>query len=374
MKRTKILILKFPYSSTYGGGEKHTFTLVQQLSKNYDFYLLSTCSVLVPEFKQRGWPVKTTWAGTEPVTPRALIWFFITWPVILLNLLRHLLYYKMVHQIDVLFCLSLTEKVLLTPWARLFGIKVIWMEHLQIERWLLANPLRLFYVLWSRLATVVTVVEAVKDQLIKLGVPKPRVTVIYNAIDVKAFTPHASLPTELLEHFRILFIGRLATEKGIDDLLQAVAIVRQTIPHLTVTLVGEGPARSDLEKLTANLELTEVVQFAGFQNNIPHWMQQCDVLVLPSTRRETFGIVIIEALATNKPVIATTTGGLIEIVDRYGWLVPPHRPAAIAEALIDVYTNYELALHKTSRGRIRVLELFQERRMIQEYDALFHKA
>ena len=161
----RVLLAKFPYSSTYGGGEKHTLTLVQHLSKEYDFFLLSTCSVLVSEFKKRGWSVASTWAGTEPVTPKAVLWFFVTWPAILINLLCKLLTYKLRHHVDAIFCLSLTEKVLVTPFARLFGIKVFWMEHLQIERWLLANPLRFFYILWSRLATVVTVVEAVKDQL-----------------------------------------------------------------------------------------------------------------------------------------------------------------------------------------------------------------
>lgn len=370
-KRRHILILKFPYSSTYGGGEKHTITLVERLRADHDFYLLSTCSVLTAEFQKRDWPVATAWAGTEPVTPKALVRFFFTWPLITANLLLKLLRYKLQHHIDVIFCLSLTEKVLITPLARLLGIKVVWMEHLQIERWLVTNPWRIWYVVWSRLATVVTVVEAVREQLMKLGVSNHNIAVIYNAVDVKAFTPHPSTPMQLTDQFRVLFIGRLATEKGIDDLLQAVAQIRPIIPQTKLTLVGAGPAQANLTTLATALALEDIVEFSGFQENIPYWMQHCDVLVLPSTRRETFGIVIIEAFATDKPVIATTTGGLMEIVDRYGWLVPPYRPTAIAEALIDVYNNYELALHKASRGRIRVLELFQERRMIQEYDTLF---
>jgi glycosyltransferase involved in cell wall biosynthesis len=366
-----ILILKFPYSSTYGGGEKHMLTLVERLRDRHDFYLLSTCSVLLPEFRKRSWATATTWAGIEPVTLHALLWFCFTAPAIWFNLFRLLIVYKLRHRIDTLFCLSLTEKVLLTPWARLLGMKVIWMEHLQIERWLTANPLRLLYILWSRFATVVTVVEAVKEQLKKLGVPDNRITVIYNAVDTKAFPPSPSSPHTLGEQFRILFIGRLATEKGIDDLLHAVAQVRLTIPPVHLTLVGDGYWRPDLETLAQQLKIADIVEFAGFQDNIPHWMKQCDVLVLPSIRRETFGIVIIEAFATVKPVVATTTGGLTEIVDRYGWLVPPHRPQALAEALIDVHDNYQLAVYKASSGRVRVLELFQEKRMIQEYDALF---
>ncbi len=371
MKQRRILIMKFPYSSTYGGGEKHTITLVEQLSVHHQFYLLSTCSVLLPEFKKRGWQHQKIWAGTEPVTPQALAWFLLLWPIVFVQLAFWLLRYRIQYRIDVLFCLSLTEKVLLTPVARLLGIKVIWMEHLQIERWLLASPLRFCYRLWSRFARVVTVVEAVREQLIQLGVRAASIQVIYNAVNVKQFTPTPSQPDDLLHRFRVLFIGRLAIEKGIDDLLQALQELLPQIPNIQLTIVGEGQERAHLLELTSQLELTEHVQFVGFRNDIPEVLKTCDVLVLPSTRRETFGIVMIEALATVKPVIATTTGGLTEIIDRYGWLVPPHRPSAIAEALLDVYHNYELAIHKASNGRIRVLELFQERRMLEEYDKLF---
>ena len=333
--RRNILILKFPYSSTYGGGEKHTITLVDQLSTHYNFYLLSTCSVLLPEFAKRQWQHQRIWAGTEPVTPQALLMFLLLWPAILMNLLFWLVRYKIRYHIDTLFCLSLTEKVLLTPWARLLGIKVIWMEHLQIERWLLASPLRWAYRLWSRLAKVVTVVEAVREQLIQLGVPASHIHVIYNAVNVKQFTPTPSQPDALVKRFRILFIGRLAVEKGIDDLLYALEEVLPQIPVANLTIVGQGPERSHLEQLVSNLHLNDRVEFVGFREDIPEVLKQCDVLVLPSTRRETFGIVMIEALATVKPVIATTTGGLTEIIDRYGWIVPPHKPSAIAEALAD---------------------------------------
>lgn len=366
-----ILILKFPYSSTYGGGEQHTLTLVERLGEKHRFWLLSTCRVLLPEFKKRGWAHQAIWAGTEPVTLDALVLWLFTWPAILVNLLGWLIRYKMRYQIDTVFCLSLTEKVLLTPFARLLGMRVIWMEHLQIERWLVASPLRLLYVLWSRLTTVVTVVAAVEDQLVKLGVPAKQVRVIYNAVDVSKFSPSPSRAEDLAQHFRVLFVGRLASEKGIDDLLQALQIVRQQVPHIQLNIVGEGTQRSTLEQLTQQLKLTEIVTFSGFSQDIPTVLKQCDVLVLPSTRRETFGIVLVEALASVKPVIATTTGGLTEIVDQFGWSVSPHTPAAIATALIDIYQHYDQAVQKASAGRQRVLELFQVDRMVTDYDTLF---
>lgn len=370
-KSRRILILKFPFSSTFGGGEKHTLTIVDKLKNTHQFWLLSTCSVLIPEFQKRHWNVQTAWGGTEPVTLKALVIFFFTAPFIQLNLLRHLLRYKFAHKIDTLYCLSLTEKVLITPWARLLGMRVIWVEHLQIERWLLQSPLRLFYVLWSRLATVVTVVEAVKTQLVQLGVLQKNIQVIYNSIDTNQFVPHPSTASQINTSFNILFVGRLASEKGIDDLIEAIRIVKPAIPHMTLTIVGKGDWQTDLENLVSKYSLESTVKFVGFQENVSTWIQQCDVFVLPATRRETFGIVAAEALATVKPVITTNVGGLPEVVGNYGWLVEPHQPEAIANALQEVYLDYDNALHKAQAGRLHVLELFREDTMIQSYDKLF---
>ncbi len=364
-----ILITKFPYSSTFGGGEKHTLTLVEQLQqRGFQFYLLSTCTTLVPEFKKRGWSVQRIWAGTEPVTPMALMKFFIIAPFVWLNLMRWLLWYKKYQQIERLICLSLTEKILLTPWAKLLGMQVFWMEHLQIERWLLASPLRYLYIFWSRYATVVTVVEAVKQQLIALGVSNEHIQVIYNSVDLSEFVSQPALPIQ--DRFELMFIGRLAQEKGIDDLIQAVRQLTSTIPQLHLTILGQGYWRADLEALTVKLQLQSHVHFLGFQEQVMGWLQRSHVLVLPATRRETFGIVLAEALALEKPVVATTVGGLPEVVGDNGWLVPPHQPIALAQAIREIYQAYPVAVAKAKLGRQRVVDLFAEDRMIEAYAQL----
>lgn len=367
----RILITKFPYSSTFGGGEKHTLTLVERLQqRGYHFYLLSTCSVLVPEFQKRGWPVRTVWAGTEPVTLLALLKFFFTAPFIWCNLLRWLWWYRRHEQITTLICLSLTEKILLTPWARLFGMNVFWIEHLQIERWLLSSPLRWPYVLWSRLVTIITVVTAVKQQLIQLGVLTQHVQVIYNAIDLSQFTPHPSALEKIQQRFDLIFIGRLATEKGVNDLITAVALLKEHISHVHLTIVGTGDLQQQLEQLQHAQHLEQYISFVGFQADIRPWLQRSDVLVLPATRRETFGIVLAEALAMEKPVVATTVGGLPEVIGHNGWLVAPHDPIALSVAITDIYQNYPAAVAKAQAGRRRVVDLFSEDRMIEAYARL----
>ena len=83
-----ILILKFPYSSLMGGGEKHTITVVDELQKkDFNFFLVSSCKVLLKEFRKRHWYYKKLWAGIEPVTKFSVILFLFIAPIIFLDLL-----------------------------------------------------------------------------------------------------------------------------------------------------------------------------------------------------------------------------------------------------------------------------------------------
>ncbi len=367
MKKPAILIVKFPYSSTFGGGEKHTLTIVEKLSDQYDFYLASTCAVLLKEFEARNWNARRYWMPTEPVTPKALLLLLCIWPIALVQLIRIALHYRHTYGVRTLYCLSLTEKIILTPWARLFGMRVLWIEHLQIERWLLQSPLRLLYVLWSRFATIITVVEAVRTQLIALGVPEKAVTVIYNSVHALDFTPPHTRALAENKPFHVLFVGRLAIEKGVSDLISAVASIQTTIPNISLTIAGDGPEKQALEQQVTTLNLSKTVTFAGFINDVASALHAADVLVLPSTRRETFGIIAAEALACELPVIVTTAGGVSEVVGDCGWIVPPHHPEAIARALTEIYTDYENAYKKAKNGRKRMIERFSEETMIEQY-------
>lgn len=368
----RILILKFPYSSVFGGGEKQTLELSENLiNLGYSVYLVSTCKVLLREFQKRNWPAKKTWAGVEPVTKWSLALFLIIWPLILLNLCRILIFYKIKHQINIIYCLSLTEKILLTIPAKVLGIKIIWVEHLLIENWLLLSPLKYFYVWLSKYVLIITVVNAVKDQLLKLGIKENNIKVIYNSIDVKLFPAAPSDPNKFSKEFVVGFVGRINQEKGLKYLLLAIAKIKNIIPQIKLIIVGEGPQKNSLQMIIKDKQISEQVMFVGFQTDTAKWISHFDCLVLPSTRRETFGIVVAEALACEKPVIVSNVGGLAEVVEDCGYVVEPHHSSNIADALINIYKNYEQALAKARQGRARVMNNFSQDQMISNYVQIF---
>ncbi len=181
--------------------------------------------------------------------------------------------------------------------------------------------------------------------------------------------PHFGPPPNRLDRVpadetaRILFVGRLSPEKGVDVLLHALALIRDHHQsEIKSIIAGDGPQRARLEDLARELNLSRV-SFVGFVPNGPELVrlyQEADVLVVPS-RAEAFGAVIAEGMACGLPVIASNVGGIPGIVKHgiNGLLVPPNSPEQLAGAILNVVNNPEIwrafsksALETTSRYRI----------------------
>lgn len=154
-------------------------------------------------------------------------------------------------------------------------------------------------------------------------------------VDLSVFHPdRRDRPSRPL---RVGYSGRLESYKGVDVLLRAVA----QMPESTLELAGDGPSRATLERLGAELGLGDRVRFRGHLGaGLPDFYKELDVLVVPSVPTpgwlEQFGRVVVEAMASGVPVIASRSGALPEVVGKAGLLVPPGDPAAIASALVEL--------------------------------------
>lgn len=138
----------------------------------------------------------------------------------------------------------------------------------------------------------------------------------------------------------ILFAGNLTPVKGIPTLLQALASLKRN--DFLLQMVGAGSQRDEYERLAATLGLEDVVSFRGAMTKeaLAEEMRACDFLVLPS-QFETFGVVLIEALACGKPVIATNRGGPAEFINSdVGLLVPPGDVPALARAIGEMLDHH----------------------------------
>ncbi len=141
---------------------------------------------------------------------------------------------------------------------------------------------------------------------------------------------------------RFLFTGRLSEEKGVNHLLEAIyVLVQRGIGSFELVVAGDGPDRAKLEQITRSRGIADKCRFIGFldRQQVRSWMQNSDFFILPSLH-ETFGIVLGEAMACGKPVIATRCGGPEFVVtDETGILVEVGSAEALADAMSDVISN-----------------------------------
>jgi glycosyltransferase involved in cell wall biosynthesis len=134
---------------------------------------------------------------------------------------------------------------------------------------------------------------------------------------------------------KLLFVGLLVPRKGLHDLLEAMALSGVLPADAKLSVAGDGPARRDCEDLARTLGLSDRVEFLGFRSDVPALLAQHDALVLPS-RMEQQPLVIAEAMGAGKPVLATETGGVPEMLDlggHRGYLSVPADTEALARSL-----------------------------------------
>jgi glycosyltransferase involved in cell wall biosynthesis len=188
-----------------------------------------------------------------------------------------------------------------------------------------------------------------------------RTMTIHNCVDTAQFIPADNEPGSRRNRY-ILCVAALDVYKGIDVLLHAAKPLLVEDPSLGLVLAGEGPLRMECEALAASLGIRKQTQFVGHKPGaeIARLLQGCEVFVLPS-REEPFGIVLIEAMACRKPVVATAVGGIPEIVEhqKSGILVEPDNPAALTEGIRRVLRNSELRKTIADNGHSRVMERFR---------------
>ncbi len=206
----------------------------------------------------------------------------------------------------------------------------------------------------------------------KLGPISRKLTVIRNGIEWQNFCIESQTHTK---KEKIIFTAsRLAPEKGIEYLIQAVRILSEKMKNVKLVIAGEGPLRKQLENFTGQQGIKEIVKFLGYQENVSKYISQADVVVLPSLW-EGLPNILIEAMAMKKPVVATAVGGTKEIVKdgENGFLVEPKNAMALAEKIKRILDDEKIAINFGENGYRFVRENFDLFLMISSYEKLYQK-
>ena len=210
------------------------------------------------------------------------------------------------------------------------------------------NRTKVFKIITNRSAKIITNSKATANQFCDFY-SKEKIEVIYNAVNIDLFKTNFTFPNikEVNpKDWIILVIGYLNKMKAQDDAIYALKNVSEKIPNIKLLLIGQGnnEFQKYLYRIISNLGIENKVIFTGFRNDIPAILNHCKVLLVPSLN-EAFGRVVIEAMAAGIPVIGVNRGGMTEIIKDgvTGYLVPPKSPMNIAEKLIYLFRNPNIA-------------------------------
>ncbi|MDF1553202.1 MAG: glycosyltransferase family 4 protein [Deferrisomatales bacterium] len=232
---------------------------------------------------------------------------------------------------------------------------------------------------YSRPARWIAISTAIRDILIRTGVAAGRVRVVPSGVDPDRPRPGTGARVRaewgIGSHETLVGnIAHLADHKGQRYLVEAIPRVLERHPGVRFAIVGEGELEVDLKARGTRLALGDRLLFPGFRRDVEAVMDALDLFVLPS-HMEGLGTIVLDAMMAGKPVVATRTGGVPDVVEDgvTGLLVPPRDPAALADALCRALADPAGAALRAAAARRRVVERFSVDAMVEGNLAVYRE-
>lgn len=262
--------------------------------------------------------------------------------------------------------------------GRLAGVPVVYTEHNTMERY---HPVtrRLNLSTWRWQERVIAVSAEVAASIRSHADPRIPVEVVLNGVDVERFRRDATDPAAVRARWGIPpgapVVGTVAVfrvQKRLQDWLQGARLLLDRHPEIHFLLVGDGPEREELVALSRSLGLDGRVHFTGLQEDVRPFLAAMDVYLM-SSLFEGLPVAMLEAMAMRCAVVATSVGGIPEVVraEENGFLVEPGRPESLAEATSALLTTPERLRCIGEAARHTVAEHFSMRRMARELESTY---
>jgi len=204
----------------------------------------------------------------------------------------------------------------------------------------------------------------------KIGATRP-IEVIYNFINTGAFFRNPSPGIERPDGKVVIHISNFRPVKRIGDVMNVFARIRREMRSILL-LVGDGPERARAERMSDELNIGESVRFLGSRSPIQDLLSISDLMLFPS-ENESFGLVALEAMACEVPVIGTNTGGLPEVVvdGETGRLCDVGDVDSMAKSSIEILKDEDRRRHMGKKGRERAVKFFDSKNIVPQYERLY---
>ncbi len=247
-------------------------------------------------------------------------------------------------------------------------------------------PRRILFILLEKFAArysdkLITVSEPLREWGLKLNIGKPsQYVTIYDGIEAEKFKINIDIDAKkkglgISPKEKVIgVVAKLWEGKGHEAILEAAHEVIKEIPDVKFLFVGEGYLRNKLEKQVRKMGLSDQVIFTGFRSDIPEITATFDIALLVSLF-EGMGRVLLEAMISGKPVVATKVGGIVDVVKdgETGILVPPGDADALAKAIVTILKDEELAQRMGETGKRRIDERFIAKTMVKKITEVYEE-
>jgi len=365
----RLTVLQMIYSFQMGGSERMAATIVSAIDPSRFRPLvcgLNGGGPLADQLQKEGIPCF--------ILNRRNGWD-LSLPPKLYRILRH-------ERVDVIQTHHLGQFLYALVPALLLGLPVIYTEHSYHAfiqsgrlRWLAR---RILPSAWR----VIAVGEDVRRYLCdRIGIPPERMEIIHQGLSVPDTNTEdiaalkASLGLGQGGGPVVGHVARLTAVKDQESLLRAFVRVRRSRPEARLVIVGDGELRDHLTALSVELGLEESVRFLGFRSDVERVLRAFDLFVLCSST-EGLPISLLEAMAAGRPVVATSVGGIPDLLRNgaAGVLVPPHSPEALADAILKLLSDPSARASYAQAGRREVETRFSLNKMVRRYESLYREA
>ncbi len=290
------------------------------------------------------------------------------------------------HDVQVVHCQLSKDIATIVPAMRLSGHRIPIVLSKRVGSYLSKKDL--FHQLtYANVNKVLAISDVIHTNVLDTTPMTPdRVITLHDSIDTDLFSPRRVDRTRTRKEFGmsddttvIGFVGRFSPGKGHEELLEAASILSKrhsTIHFLVVGEASHGEERYEqkIRSLSHTLGLDSIVTFTGYRTDIPEVMAAFDIFAFPS-HAESFGVVLIEAMAMERPVVSTNCDGVLDIVvdGKTGLYVHPRNSSELAAALSQLIGNPTLRATMGKAGRRRVEELFDQRKQMKKLEEVYYE-
>lgn len=232
---------------------------------------------------------------------------------------------------------------------------------------------------WGKKVIVLSNVIA-RHMIEDFFVPHERINLVPRSVDLERFK-YLDPALKRKDVFNIGIIGRITPLKGHLHFIKAMARISRSVPRLKIWIVGDAPAskeayKEEVQVLVRRLGLWHCTEFLGTQRDIPGILAHLDLVVLATTTHEAFGRVVVEAMASGVPVVATRVGGVVDIIEDGldGFLVPPADAKSMAEAIMRIFNDTQLAKSMAQAAYVKVKAKYNVELMVKNTLDVYRQA